>query len=116
MWERLSHIKHVIKEPRTAGKAFDQAIDDHKLQCGPHKRGSVFMAVCRGKVRRARLLHSLYAFVCVCVYVCVCLISGLHARRRMRTAFGAQGWDSRLRRVCVYVCVCVCVTHRHRRA
>lgn len=49
---RLQAVKRVFCEPRAAGDAFDLAIRRY-YACVDEGGGALFMAVCRGKVRRA---------------------------------------------------------------
>lgn len=50
VWAAIKEAKQIILEPRETGNAFDVAITKHTTAIAAG-RGSLLMAVCRGKVR-----------------------------------------------------------------
>lgn len=53
LWNELKRLKPVTCEPRGSKEEFERTMDDYYtgIQFG---RGGIFLAVCRGKVRRQR--------------------------------------------------------------
>lgn len=58
LWGRLERLKHIVMEPRGGGSEGLQKVMETYYHAIATGRGGLFMAVCRGKVRRMLCLGA----------------------------------------------------------